>query len=94
MEYGVGEVVGILKLYDGIEDYIEVGDSNIKIGVDINLSFIINTKARLFGRLDLKPAEKTIFTKCIDSLILGIGHVFKVNQGQARGVVSNYIKFA
>jgi hypothetical protein len=50
LEYGVGEVVGILKLYDGIEEYIEVGDSNIKIGVDINLSFIINTIAHLFGK--------------------------------------------
>jgi RNA polymerase-interacting CarD/CdnL/TRCF family regulator len=142
LEHGAGEVVGILKLYDGIEDYIEVqflgnnGDVKIfpnrfqndlritstpleltknlkglhaqivqtdysevrvsyrKIGVDMNLEIIVKMIARLVGRIDLKLSEKNLLSQCMESLILEVGHVCKINEECARGVVSDYIRAA
>lgn len=142
LEFGVGEVIGVLKLYDGIEDYIEVkfldaehgtkvfshkfqADLRIisnpmelkfvlenlhqkiletdytkvtsayrRIGVDMDLELLVNIIARLIGRIDLKKSDKLLLTRCMDSLILEVGHVFKINNSHARGMVSDYMKVA
>jgi RNA polymerase-interacting CarD/CdnL/TRCF family regulator len=142
LEYGAGEVVGMLKLYDGIEDYIEVEftsrDGEVKvfpnrlendlriisnpvelefvlkslhnkimhtdysevvssyqrIGVDMDLDILITIIARLVGRIDLRPTDKNLLAQCIDSLVLEVGHVFKINESRAKGIVSDYMRAA
>lgn len=142
LEYGAGEIIGILKLYDGIEDYIEVeffanggevkifpykfendlriisnpieltcvleslnskiaqpdyskvADSFQKFGLDMNLEVLINTIASMVGRFDLRSLDKTLLAKCINSLILEVGHVYEINEKRAKGVVSDYLRAA
>lgn len=142
LEYGVGEITGILKLYDAVEDYIEVQFSNNqdeikhfpldftndlrlisnpleltyilkklnakivqtdylgpsksyqRIGVDMDLDFLINVIANFVGRIDLLPNDKSLLSLCVDSLILEVGQVYNVNKKHAKGIVSDYMKAA
>lgn len=142
LKNGVGEIVGILKLYDGIQDYIEVkfdnmpGESNIypkdyksdlriisnqieltdilkrlsiklanidyvqsvkshqRIGADVDLDFLTNMIALLLSNLNLKLKDRELLKSCIDSLILEVSHVYKINEEKAKGIVSDYMRVA
>lgn len=141
LKYGVGEVTGVLKLYDGVEDYIEIkfNDDEIvrlfpadrndqfrqisslttltqnlksladkinsqeetlvyksthRIGVDVDLLYIINIIASLSNSALLSDKEKITLAQCLDSLILEVSHVFKINESSARGIVSDYMRCA
>ena len=142
LEHGVGEIVGFLKLHDGIQDYIEVkfykksGEVSLypldyksdlriisnpieltgilkrlalkitdidyvqstrphqRIGADVDLEFLISLIASLVGNLSLNLKERELLRNCVDSLILEVGHVFKINEDKAKGIVSDYMRAA
>lgn len=142
LEHGVGEIVGVLKLYDGINDYIEVKFNNFeydikiysenslrdlrissnpimmtgllkKLNAEINtpsktdfsyslcridqkldLDSIINMIAKLAKQSNLKKSDRSLFRKCMKSLILEVGHVFKINEKHANNIVTDYMRLA
>ena len=142
LKYGVGEIIGIYRLYDGINDYIEVKfysenngtrlfpqdfkselrvisnpieltfmlkrlhakitdsgtinklSSYQRIGTEMGLGNLIGVISNLLRRVELKDVDKKLLTQCMDSLVSEVGHVFKINDKRARGIVSEYIKVA
>jgi len=142
LEFGVGEIVGIFKLYDGINDYIEVKfysetngtrlfprdfkselrvisnpieltfmlkclqakiseggtvnmlSSNQRIGTEMELGNLIGIISSLIGRVELKKVDRKLLFQCVESLVSEVGHVFKINEKRARGIVSDYMRVA
>ena len=140
IDYGAGEIINVLKLHDGIKDYIEVqfesgevkvfplqfkGDLRLitkpseltikleslntkinqkdalkahksyrRIGVDVNLELLVNIISNLSVKVDLGPIDKKLLSRCMNSLILEVGHVYGVNSMRAKGIVSDYMRVA
>lgn len=142
LEYGAGEIIGILKFYDGVQDYIEVKfdkytgivklypmdykselriistpieltvilkklssmitnmdyipriKSHQGIDADVDLNFLTNIIASLIGKLNLEMKDKELLSSCVESLILEVSHVYKVNELSAKGIVSDYMRAA
>jgi len=80
LEFGVGEIVGIYKLYDGINDYIEVKFYSESNGTRL---FPQDFKSEL--RVISNPMELTFMLKCLHAKITDGGTINKLSSNQRIG---------
>jgi hypothetical protein len=67
---------------------------NQRIGVDLDLDFVINAIASLSNRAMLTLCDRTTLAQCLKSLTLEVAHVYQVNEKQAEGIVGDYMRYA
>jgi hypothetical protein len=60
---------------------------NQKIGVKVNADFVANAIASLSNRTGLSILDQRMLNNCIDSLVLEVSNVYKINQRKAKNLV-------
>ncbi len=73
-------------------DYTQESQVHQRIDADVNLDFLTDIIASHVGSLSLQAKDKMLLSQCIDSLILEVSHVYKINELRAKGIVSDYMR--
>lgn len=141
LNHGIGEVVKVYKMYDGLNDFIQIkfekndktimfplrdkglyrvisnnddlkdnlikmsknfnsqaseGGLNLINGIDVDndLHYLIEVISIMSDDPYLSSEEKNLLSLCINSLVLEVAYVYKLDEPKARGIVSDYMRCA